>query len=783
MNILKIIIILLGSIAYLSASQVKHNYSFSKNMITESSSKLFANMKTVRLKGGVLSGKIGAPALPYYPVSLLLPKGEKGESITINRSGKIEIEGSFNLEPMQGSKPISSNKKNPLIKDNSIYNSNYLFPKYSGSNLSTSYMNGYSVALSTFTPFEYNPRSGKLYMYQDVEVIVESSKDQESKKALENLNSSSKVIDRVKLLVQNDEMIDSYGSKTYPSESYQVAIISEPSFDFSNLIDLYNERGIKTVFTNVNEIYSEYEGVDDPEKIRNFIIDEYQNRGVSYILLGGDTEIIPVRGFFCEVQSAFVYTDESIPSDLYYSALDGSWNEDGDNLWGEIGEDDLLPDISVGRLSFSTQNELNNMINKSVTYQNSPIVDEIKKPLLVGEYMYNDPETWGADYMNLLIGEHDDNGYTTIGIPEDYNIQKLYDKDVTWSPSELRDLINSGTIYLNHCGHSNYDYTMKMYNSDIVSSNFSGANGTDHSFPVLYSHGCICGAFDYDDCIAEKMVTLDNFATAFICNSRYGWFNEGQTEGPSQHLNREFLNAVYGLDKSRIGEAHMISKIASSPWVNAPGQHEEGALRWCFYDSNLLGDPTLSMWTNNPVTPTLTHNPIFYITGEGSEVTITDQEGNPIQNVDCGIIIDGNICGWGISNSEGVAEIEYTENITSGNGILVVSGNNTIVTTSNISIQETGIDENIANSVTLYDNYPNPFNPSTTIKFSLPNLGMVNLSIFNTKGELVKTLLNRELDRGVHSYNFEAEDFNSGLYFYRLTTEKKSITKKMIFVK
>jgi len=83
--------------------------------------------------------------------------------------------------------------------------------------------------------------------------------------------------------------------------------------------------------------------------MRNYIISEYQAHGIEYVLLGGDDELVPHRGFYCIVYSSSTYEDSDIPADLYYSALDGSWNDDGDGYWGEIGEDDLLPDISVAR--------------------------------------------------------------------------------------------------------------------------------------------------------------------------------------------------------------------------------------------------------------------------------------------------------------------------------------------------------------------------------------------------------------------------------------------------
>ena len=110
------------------------------------------------------------------------------------------------------------------------------------------------------------------------------------------------------------------------------------------------------------------------EKIINFILQEYPNNNIEYVLLAGDVEHIPYRGFYCHVQSSSVYEDYNIPSDLYYSALDGNWSNNSNNKWGEIGEDDLLPEIPVARIPASNENDLNNMINKIKSYQDNSCI-------------------------------------------------------------------------------------------------------------------------------------------------------------------------------------------------------------------------------------------------------------------------------------------------------------------------------------------------------------------------------------------------------------------------
>jgi len=184
---------------------------------------------------------------------------------------------------------------------------------------------------------------------------------------------------------------------------------------------------------------------------------------------------------------------------------------------------------------------------------------------LVGENLYSGPDTWGRDYLDLLIGERSDNGYTTYGIPENYPIDSLYEHDGSWNGTTLINEINQGKQFIHHVGHASPNYVAHLYTSDITNSNFYAVNGIDHNYTLLQTHGCDCGSFDNNDCILEKMVTIDNFAVSVIGNSRYGWFNEGQTEGPSAHLHREMVDALYH-EKITIWEVLFVeSKIQTAP--------------------------------------------------------------------------------------------------------------------------------------------------------------------------------------------------------------------------
>lgn len=85
-------------------------------------------------------------------------------------------------------------------------------------------------------------------------------------------------------------------------------------------------------------------------------------------------------------------------------------------------------------------------------------------------------------------------------------------------------------------------------------------------------------------------------------------------------------------------------------------------------------------------------------------------------------------------------------------------------------------------------NYPNPFNPETTIVFNMPQSGEVKVSVYNTRGQLVQTLVNERLNAGSHEILWDGKDqsgaiSSSGVYFYRIETEEQSINRRMILLK
>jgi hypothetical protein len=113
----------------------------------------------------------------------------------------------------------------------------------------------------------------------------------------------------------------------------------------------------------------------------------------------------------------------------------------------------------------------------------------------------------------------------------------------------------------------------------------------------------------------------------------------------------------------------------------------------------------------------------------------------------------------------------------SGTGVYATHGCGAIT----IGIQQNGT--NIPSSYELKQNYPNPFNPVTNIEFSLPKGGIVKLIVYDILGKEVSTLINQDMKAGMYKADWDASVYPSGIYFYNITSEGFSETKKMVLVK
>jgi sugar lactone lactonase YvrE len=174
--------------------------------------------------------------------------------------------------------------------------------------------------------------------------------------------------------------------------------------------------------------------------------------------------------------------------------------------------------------------------------------------------------------------------------------------------------------------------------------------------------------------------------------------------------------------------------------------------------------------TGNLYVPSYGHHKIYKITPAG---TVSVLAGTGVAGGNNGSLDSATFNGPNSIAMNKLGEIYISEY--NANRIRKISG-----VEPPVSVSKEG---EITGNYKLFQNYPNPFNPNTIIRFQIKDSRFVSLKIYNIRGQKAAMLLNKKFSAGTYEVEWDASKFPSGIYFYRLETEKFQDTKRMILVK
>jgi hypothetical protein len=613
------------------------------------------NVRTVegydllKIEGLDLYEQIGAPMVPMRAVKVSVPLGKQvvGTKLAVVESEPLP--GRYDLPPGQKPYPLSYEGIVERTKpDPAIYGKSEPWPGRHYEEIGTQSKRGYQLFFVNLFPVQYIPSTGEVFYAKKMRLIVELAdagkrpvvrSTPELKRQLKRQVDNPAAVDSYSLSLSEDLSTDDLsldggvslsltgnlsrdggevvtmglGHYIYlvvhygvgPDDDYKYVVITNEALadstadcNFQTLCNVKASRGISSCIVTTEDINSYYTGVDFQEKIRNFVLDAYQQWGTEYVLLGGNETIIPPRNLVVYTYVGGDPTEPNyVPADLYYGCVEPeeSFDYDGDGLYGEPtdgidgGDVDLFAEIYVGRASINTSYDLDNFVRKSLMY-NLTDAEYLSRVSMLGEWLGFSNYEYAKELLELVRLGGTFYAYTAIGfenagaayITEGCGLPEypeacwpMYDEDGIWSKEDVLDLMNGGIHIFNHDGHAWWNTVMKLQVSDLSSLT------TTESF-FVYSQGCWAGAFDDGLCMAEAFTNRAKGAFAVIMNSRYGW------GGVSLVYNILFWNAVLDDGVYQMGVANQVSKES-----NYNKMKSSPSSRCTYYELNLFGDPEL----------------------------------------------------------------------------------------------------------------------------------------------------------------------------------------------
>jgi len=782
------------------AGEINYTVDFSKSDLSFSVS---SGYDVVRLRGCNQTVETGSPSLPVRYISFIIPTTAEVKKVRVKSSTILAISGTYNILPSQRPIPLSARRDFQFIPpEEELYNSYNPYPEQSVEYEKTGSLCGYKIAVIRVCPVQYIPKEKRLNLFTSItfEVTYKYALCPEK-----TVTPRQKAIfsEQVKNMVENPEKVEIWGptARLRLNSSPVYYIVTDPAFvsAFEPLRDWKTKKGVPAEIVTTNWIYSNQTGVDNPDKIRNFIKAKADS-GALWFLLGGQCdyehgeEFVPRRDvWFCVIGGGAYPDEDTIPCDLYYADLDGTWDGNNNGTYGEFGDNvDMYSDVYVGRAPVKTVAQVNDFVNKILTYEKTPPAGYTKRIMLPAVQLF-----WlflhGFDWYGSAVN----NAIADI-VPSDWNRAKIYDDNIfpSWGLHQATiDSMNSGFGFCHHADHGNEDGHYYLFGSVVYDYSDADVSSNGNKYTIINAISCFTGAMDENtgggngnDCLGEHYIErTGNCCVGSIMNSRFG-LGAYEMMGPSEVIDTTFYHEIFQQDKYHLGEAHCASKDA---WVSMAN---DTAYRWCIYELNLFGDPEMPMWRDEPKTLAVYHPSVFGYAGGGPDTFTVDVSYTDTAAVVGAIVTtmeDSTVYEIDTTNTSGIATVIF-DPINEGTANITVTAyhQNYRPYEGSGQILPPGINEKPYHSGHLIFSMSatSPASGYSRITYSVPVSTHISIKVYDVSGRALKTLLNETSKPGKYGIIWDGRDNlgtlrGSGIYFVSLNSEHFAVTKKIIIVK
>ena len=512
----------------------------------------------LRFPGYATTMEIGRPELPCIADLVAIPDGS-GVSVSVIESEEV-VFGDYKVYPFQ--KPLFEGEKRAGFEiDRAFYETDALYPQEPAVIGEPGIWRDLRVTRVQVNPIRYNPANSEIRIYSSITVRlaydgtgsrnIKAGPDRPVLDTYDRMYKRSVLnYDQLGLDVQDED------APLLTEGEYDYLFIVEDGYA-SNIAPLVSHKESLGMVTKVT-LFSEIAG-GSPTDVRDYIQSEYETAGIKYVLIVGDEDDIPG------------YTGYGFFSDYYYALVDGT---------------DDYADIGVGRFSVINTGQVDNLVDKSITYEaNPPATGWLEKSLLIANWELA-PDKYTLCKEQVRLAEDTPSGTYSILYP-DFDLaygasyanggNEATDQDVI-------DFINAGTRLVNYRGHgSETAWTYWNVDGDYFNSTDVAQLAAGDMSPVVFSIACLNNDLLYsNECFGEIFTRGAEGAVAYLGASDPSYTTTNHT------YDKQLYSLIYDEGVVTISDA---SNEASVRAIPAHGSY--GLIHARMYLG--LGEPSLAI--------------------------------------------------------------------------------------------------------------------------------------------------------------------------------------------
>jgi len=696
----------------------------------------------ISLPGCGHQGPLGTPSLPVTKRFVQIPGGAY-PTVGVEILAEEEAHIPYPVVPAQPPVVKSSGVPSRFVYDRQFYRSSELTPPKIAAIERIGIIRKNRVAIVQVCPVRYSPSEGNLTVIRSLKVHIscDAGSGTGCPEGLERYSS-------VPLERSLDAAVENFSrdDRSHGDIGYLIIAGDHLTDPLHPLVEWKRKKGFHTTLATLSSISPLSQSATTAEEIKSYIKDAYDNWAIppTYVLLVGDISSIP--------SWTGEYSVPPRPTDLYYTTMD---------------ENDILPDLWIGRLPMETPDAVSSAVEKIIDYERN---DWGYGDAWLNRAYFIASDEGGVVWEDKTGHEIAESTHTyCMGIARQDGMicDSLWGYYGAGTPIDVAfDGGRSLVVYSGHGSPSGWD------GPPFSTGDAASLRNIDR-YPFVLSHACLTGLYT-SNCFGEVLTRGDSSgALAFLGSSGYTYWVEDDL------FQRGMFDALFSDSLHTIGEVIDYGKLHLLSLIDTLWAYE-------YYEIyNLLGDPSLDLYTHSPHPLTVIHLDTIPAGPYVLEVEVQDSA-SPVEHALVSCVADTMWTAYTDSSGRVSVEVETSSDDTVW---LTVTGHNlkpyqSCILTSSIDLVESpGKSADYA----VVQNHPNPFREMTDIRYYISEEGALTLEIYDSTGRIVIRRI-QEVTPGWHTFRWDGssssgKSVSSGIYFYRLNIDGTSLTRKMALVR